>query len=128
MTQTFPLTEPSDIGLLLRAEAEQRWLTHEVLPVIRELERPGVVPEDQHDAAVAYLEVLWHDALERAAETDEAFVELNAWDHGPQRALCERARRYNAAVRRLRGATDARVKRLTYTPKRLPITRGRARD
>ena len=127
MNETFQLTEPSDICLLLRAEAEQRWLTHEVLPVVQELERPGVVPDDQLGAALAYLEVLWVDACERAAETDEAFVELNAWDHGPQRALCERARRYNAAVRRLRGVTGARVKRLTYSQQR-PISRGRARS
>jgi hypothetical protein len=127
MTESLQLSQPSDICLLLRAEAEQRWLTREVLPVLGELERPGVVPEDQLGAALAYLEVLWLDACRRAVETDEAFVELNAWDHGPQPGLCERARRYNAAVRRLRGTTGARVRRLTHDQQR-PGARERARS
>jgi len=110
----FPgLSNPSDVSLLLRAYSEQRWLTSELLPVLRELERPGAVPEEQLGAALAYLEVLWVDASQRAAETDEAFVELNAFDHGPSRLLCERARRYNAAVRRLRSSVGTRVTRLT---------------
>ena len=37
---------PPDISLLLRAYAEQRWLTVEVLPVLCELERPGETPDD----------------------------------------------------------------------------------
>ena len=123
MNEPFQLSQPSDICLLLRAEAEQRWLTREVLPVLQELERPGVVPEEEHGAALAYLEVLWLDACRRAEETDEAFVELNAFDSGPRRELCERARRYNAAVRRLRGTTGARVRMLTHTEQRSPLRR-----
>jgi hypothetical protein len=127
MANPLQLSQPSDICLLLRAEAEQRWLTSEVLPVLYELEHPEEVDEEEFEAALAYLEVLWEDACSRAAETDEAFVELNAWDHGPQAALCERARSYNAAVRKLRGSTGARVRRLTHPEQRL-IARERKRS
>jgi hypothetical protein len=110
----FPgLSNPSDISLLLRAYAEQRFLVSELIPALRELERPGSVPQEELETARAYLEALWLDECERAAETDAAFIELNSWDRGPSRVLCERARRYNAAVRRLRATVDARVTRLT---------------
>ena len=67
---TDPVSPPSDICLLLRAHAEQRWLCHEVLPVLRQLERGDSLPEEQLGAALAYLEVLWIEASQRAAETD----------------------------------------------------------
>jgi hypothetical protein len=118
----FPgLTHPSDISLLLRAYAEQRFLVSELIPVLRELERPGSVPDDELEAALAYLEALWLDECGRAAETDAAFIELNSWDRGPSRVLCERARRYNAAVRRLRATVDVRVTRLTRADAGLPL-------
>jgi hypothetical protein len=65
-----PLTsEPPDICLILRAHAEQLWLTARVLPTLRQLEQPGEVREENVGAALAYLEVLWLDACQRAAET-----------------------------------------------------------
>ncbi len=76
-------SHPPDICLLLRAHGEQRWLTSEVVPVLRQLEQPGAIPEDQLGAALAYLEVLWIDARMRAAETDAAYAKLQAT--APQR-------------------------------------------
>ena len=67
-----PVSPTSDISLLLRAHAEQRWLSHEVLPVLRQLEQRDCLPEEQLGAALAYLEVLWIEASQRAAETDAA--------------------------------------------------------
>ena len=78
MNQPSSLSQPSDICLLLRAYAEQRWLTSELLPVIRELESPDQIPEEQLGAALAYLEVLWVDARRRAAETEAALEALGA--------------------------------------------------
>jgi hypothetical protein len=116
MDQSTRLSHPSDISLLLRAYAEQRWLASELLPVVRELESPDQVPEEQVGAALAYLEILWVDARRRAAETEAAREALVT--AGPARCsstvVSERARRYNAAVRRLRASTDARVRRITH--------------
>ncbi len=114
MDQSTSLSEPSDICLLLRAHAEQRWLTTELLPVVRELESPGQIPEEELGAALAYLEVMWVDARRRAAETEAAVEALGTTGCGHSHVVSERARRYNAAVRRLRASTDARVRRITY--------------
>ena len=78
MDQPTSLSHPSDICLLLRAHAEQRWLTSELLPVVRELESPDQIPEEQLGAALAYLEVLWVDARRRAAETEAALEALGS--------------------------------------------------
>ena len=69
---------PSDICLMLRAHGEHFWLTSHVLPVLRQLEHDGTVPEHELGAALAYLEVLWLDAKCRAAETDAALSNLLA--------------------------------------------------
>jgi hypothetical protein len=114
MDQPPSLSQPSDICLLLRAYAEQRWLTSELLPVVRELESPGQIPEEQLGAALAYLELLWVDARRRAADTESALETLGAAGRGYSPVLSERARRYNAAVRRLRASTEERVRRITY--------------
>ncbi len=107
------LSHPSDMCLLLRAYAEQRWITTELLPVVRELESPDQIPEEQLGAALAYLEVLWVDARRRASETDAALEALGA--PGCQSpVLSERARRYNAAVRRLRASVEERVRHITH--------------
>ena len=114
MDQPSSLSHPSDMCLLLRAYAEQRWLTSELLPVVRELESPEQIPEEQLGAALAYLEVLWVDARRRAAETDAALEALGAAGGGHSPVLSERARRYNAAVRRLRASVEVRVRRITH--------------
>jgi hypothetical protein len=92
----------SDVCLLLRAHAEQSWLNHEVLPVLRELEQDDSLPQEQLGAAHAYLEVLWIEASQRAAETEAAHADLDAIDASGVRALSGKARGYHAAVRALR--------------------------
>jgi hypothetical protein len=110
-----PLPPSADVSLLLRAHSEQRWLSHEVIPVLREIETPGHLPEEQLPAAAAYLEVIWAESLARARETDAALCQLE------QLALvCEplpaRARRYHAAVSALRRAVARRVTPLIAAP------------
>ena len=76
MTQDQEISPPSDVCLLLRAHAEQRWLSLEVGPVLRQLQQRDELPEEQLGAALAYLEVLWIEAAQRAAETDAAYAQL----------------------------------------------------
>jgi len=114
MTEPSSVSQPSDMCLLLRAYAEQRWLTSEVLPVVRELETPEQIPEEQVGAALAYLEVMWVDARRRAAETEAAVEALGTTAAGHSPVVSDKARRYNAAVRRLRASTDRRVRRITH--------------
>lgn len=112
MTDHHLISHPPDISLILRAHGEQLWLTSEVVPIVRQLEQRGAIAEDQVGAALAYLEVIWIDACQRAAETDGARAEL---ERGVEHdgVLCEKARRYHAAVRRLRVAVASRVVALT---------------
>jgi hypothetical protein len=103
--------EGAEVRLLLRAHAEAKWLTSRVIPVVRELEREPGRPRRHAGTTLAYLEVLWIEACGRAAETDGARVELDT----PRRngdALHERARRFHAAVRRMRAETAPRVEHL----------------
>jgi hypothetical protein len=104
---------PPDICLILRADGEQRWLISEVVPIVRQLEHPGLIPDDQVGAALAYLEVLWLDACQRAAETDAAREQLDSDGSQHDRTLYDRALRYHTAVRRLRAALRLRVGTLT---------------
>ena len=106
----------SDVCLLLRAHAEQSWLNHEVMPVLRELEHPGSIPEEQLGAALAYLEVLWTEATQRAAETEAAHAELEARRTVGDRVLSGKARGYHAAVCTLRDALGHRVAELLAVP------------
>jgi hypothetical protein len=106
-------THPSDISLILRAHGEQLWLTAEVVPIVRQLEQPGAIPEDQVGAALAYLEVLWLDAAARAGDTDAARAELGGAHSEHDRVLGEQACCYHAAVCRLRAAVEQRVAALT---------------
>lgn len=99
----------SDICLLLRAHAEQRWLSLEVMPVLRELERRDSLPEEQLGAALAYLEVLWIEASQRAAEADAAYAELRAWAALGDPPLYAKARSYYGAVLHLREALARHV-------------------
>jgi len=121
--------KPADIGLLLRAHAELRCLSREVLPVLRQIETGADLPEEQFDAALAYLEVTWIEASRRAVETDAARLALGEPSdrgHGlpdrghalPDRghSLSDRACRYCAAVRRLRRSVATRVGSLLASP------------
>jgi hypothetical protein len=109
----------SDVCLLLRAHAESRWLSNELAPVLREVERRDSISEAQAGTALAYLEVMWIEACSRARETESARVELDALGSG-DRALVEKAHRYHAAVRRLRDTIELRVCRLLAVPEELP--------
>jgi len=113
-THQHELSEPADICLLLRAYAEQRWLTTKLLPHLRELERAHAIPDGQLWAALAYLEVLWLDASGRAAETDAAFENLEPDTGERGRLLHERAHRYYATVLRMRTDLGWRVRALTH--------------
>jgi hypothetical protein len=111
---------PPDVSLLLRAHAEQRWLSSEVIPVVRQIEGPELLPEEQLPAAVAYLEVIWIDAMGRARETEAARCRLDEWEcpaHPlPGQLLPIRARRCHAGVRTLREAVARRVAPLLAAP------------
>ncbi len=109
----------ADVCLLLRAHAESRWLGNELTPVLREVEQREAISEQQVGTALAYLEVLWIEACARARETESARVELDAFG-SYDAALCEKAHRYHAAVRRLRDAIELRVCRLLAIPDDFP--------
>jgi hypothetical protein len=79
-------SDPPDVTLLLRAHSEQRWLSREVIPVVRQLETGEHLPEEQLPAAVAYLEVIWVEAGGLAREADAALRRLDAGD-GAQEGL-----------------------------------------
>lgn len=102
---------PSDVNLLLRAHAEQRWLAREILPVLRQLQATDELPEEQLGAALAYLEVTWLEAARLAAETDAAFAALDggAVAPGAEEALPSKARRYHTVVCTLRAAIARHV-------------------
>jgi hypothetical protein len=114
-------THPPDICLLLRVDAEQRWLVSKVIPLLRQLEQPGEISPEEAGPALAYLEVQWLEAGLRAAETDAAATKVEpvragpgaGGAGGPLSPLTEKAHRYHAAVRRLRQAVDRRVRLLT---------------
>jgi hypothetical protein len=107
---------PSDVCLLLRAYAEQRWLSREVVPVLRQLESPTELPEEQLGAALAYLEVTWLEASRYAAETDAAFAALQDTVAETEEALPSKARRYHTAVRFLRETVGRHVAAFIAAP------------
>lgn len=112
MQTSTELTQPTDICLLLRAHAEQRWLDSELVPQLQELEHADAIPDEQIGAALAYLEVLWLDAHARAANTDAAYRSLEPGAGKSSEGLHERARRYYLAVRTLRSELYVRVRHL----------------
>jgi hypothetical protein len=132
MTLDQETDPPSDVCLLLRAHAEQRWLSTEVAPVLRQLRQRDELPEEQLGAALAYLEVLWIEASQRAAETDAAYAEFEAseraagtdaartgTDASRERGgwtLPSKARRYRVAVLTLRDVFGRQVAALLATP------------
>jgi hypothetical protein len=120
MNATRPNSYPSDICLLLRAHGEQVWLARHVVPVMRQLEQPDSIPDDQLGAALAYLEVLWLDACRRAEETEAAYALLLTSDAGGDRLLHAEARQYHAAVRAMRETVSRHVSALTAAPATAP--------
>jgi hypothetical protein len=131
MTQDQEISPPSDVCLLLRAHAEQHWLSHEVGPVLRQLRRRDELPEEQLGAALAYLEVLWIEASRRAAETDAAYAEFEASERAARAELAaaeadaragggwtlpSKARRYRVAVLTLRDVFGRQVAALLAAP------------
>ncbi|HEY3865018.1 MAG TPA: hypothetical protein VGL54_02895 [Solirubrobacteraceae bacterium] len=123
MTQDQEISPPSDVCLLLRAHAEQRWLSLEVGPVLRQLQQRDGLPEEQLGAALAYLEVLWIEAAQRAAETDAAYTQMEELCEQPDaslddggRTLPSKARRFHAAVQTLREVLGRQVAMLIAVP------------
>jgi hypothetical protein len=111
-TSAQPLAAPPpDVSLLLRAHAERRWLSREVIPVLRQIETCTGLPEDQLPAALAYLEVTWAEAVGRARDTDAERRRLDERDVAEQ-PLFARAHRYHRVVETLRGAVARRVTQL----------------
>lgn len=112
---------PSDVSLMLRAHAELRCLSREVIPVLRQLETRSELPEEQVGAALAYLEVTWLEAGRRALETDCAHQQLRARCAGQAQSdgqdgdLYGGACRYYDAVKLLRSAVRRRVAPLLGT-------------
>lgn len=100
---------PSDVCLLLRADAEQCWLHREVIPVLHEVEARGRLADEQVGAALAYLEAMWDEAVIRARATDAAHASLGVRPDGGDGGLGAKAGRYHAAVRALRELVGARV-------------------
>lgn len=111
----FDSSSVADVCLLLRAHAESRWLSNQLVPVVREIEQRESISDQQLATALAYLEVLWIEACSRARETESARVELDALGSGDH-ALRVKAQRYHAAVRRLRDGVERRVARLLAVP------------
>jgi hypothetical protein len=94
--------------LLLRADAEQCWLHHEVIPVLRQVETLEELPDEEVGAALAYLEAMWNEATLRARETDAAHRHLRSCEEKKE-TLAGSAERYHTAVRTLRGNVAERV-------------------
>lgn len=108
MSISFDSLIPSDIRLLLRADAERCWLHQEIIPVLCHLEAHEALPEEEASAARAYLEAMWGEAMSRAQETDAAHAHLHRREHEPE-TLSGPAGRYHAAVRVLRAIVAERV-------------------
>lgn len=108
MSTSFDPSLPSDITLLLRADAEHCWLHREVIPVLRQVESHERLPDEQVGAALAYLEAMWSEATIRAQETDAAGAHLNS-RNGAHNSLSSPAERYHTVVRALRRLLTERV-------------------
>jgi hypothetical protein len=101
---------PTDAALLLRVHAEQQWLQDELVELLGQLEQPAALALDEMQAALAYLEVTWSEALRRAAQTDAAFLrwERRHWAAGDGELGAE-ARSYHRWLRRLRAGLCRRA-------------------
>jgi hypothetical protein len=111
---------PLDICLILRAHAEELWLTGEVLPVLSELQEPADLPAAQLAAALAYLEAAWSHASRLATKTDLASAQLPQASPLSDQSLGLQAWRYHAAVRLLREVLGRRVHARIAAPSDLP--------
>lgn len=121
---------PADVSLMLRADAELRSLTREVLPVLRQLETGAGLSDDQHDAALAYLELAWSQARRCAAESDAAHARLRTRrresdddtlvEGGEGEDLLVGACRYYEAARTLRDRLARQVGRLLSVEQTAP--------
>ena len=120
MTNHSDPSHLSDICLLLRAHAEQRWLNHEVVPVAARARAPRLAPRGAAGRRLAYLEVLWIEARQRAAETEAAHADLDAIDGAAERALAGKARGYHAAVRACAAASAVHVQSSWPSQRRQP--------
>jgi hypothetical protein len=118
-TMPADTSPPPDVCLLLRAHAEQRWLSREVIPVLRQVEERDDLPEEQYGAALAYLEVIWMEAQQRAQETDGAREKLKR-SASDDSVLPQKAFRYHAAVRDLRSVVSRRVGAMLTDAANLP--------
>jgi hypothetical protein len=125
MSTSFNPSLPSDIALLLRADAEHCWLHREVIPVLRQVESRERLPDEQVGAALAYLEAMWSEATIRARETDAAGAGLNSLNGGHD-SLSSPAERYHTVVRALRNVVAERVTPFVEPP--LETDRGLARE
>jgi hypothetical protein len=108
------MAPPTDTALLLRVHAEHQWLHSELLPVLEQVEDPTWSECGELDAAMAYLEVTWAEALQRARETDAAYERLagdTSWDPATT-VLVGEARRYYGWLRDMRRRLTARVEPL----------------
>jgi hypothetical protein len=108
MSTSFDLSLPSDITLLLRADAERSWLRREVIPVLRQVESRELLSEEEVGAALAYLEATWTQATARARATDAAFAHLHT-RNGGHNALTGSADRYHTFVHALRRIVAERI-------------------
>lgn len=108
MSNSLESSLPSDIRLLLRADAEQCWLHREVIPVLREVEKPDELAAEEVGAALAYLEAMWSEATLRARETDAAHLHLRSRERAGE-VLAGPAARYHDAVRVLREIVAERI-------------------
>ena len=70
--------------------------------------------------SLAYLEALWIEARRRAAETEAAYEQLESPGAIADISVHHKARRYHAAVRRLRDALERRVDRLLACAAEVP--------
>lgn len=123
---------PADVSLMLRAHAELRCLTREVLPVLRQLETVAGLPDDQRDAAIAYLELAWDHARRCASEDDAAHAQLCARRRESEglpsaneslEDLFQGACRYYQSVRALRDRVSLRVSPLLAARQTAPALR-----
>jgi hypothetical protein len=109
---------PADVDLMLRAHAETRCLSREVIPVLRQIETGNGLPQEQYGAAMAYLEVTWLAARRCAQESDAAHGQLCALPSDGTGARSDRdelrggACRYYESVKELRGVVQRRVSML----------------
>ncbi|HEV7943606.1 MAG TPA: hypothetical protein VGP17_12490 [Solirubrobacteraceae bacterium] len=109
---------PADVDLMLRAHAETRCLSREVIPVLRQIETGNGLPQEQYGAAMAYLEVTWLAARRCAQESDAAHRQLCALPSDETGTRADRdelhggACRYYESVKDLRGVVQRRVSML----------------